>query len=161
LGTYVVREVQQAGYEPVFPADPSFYTVVIPTSGSTVVGRDFSNQMIPTPTRTSTPTPTPRPRVPAVCKPDATRPAPRAPSASTGRLAAPRAMLASAYGRLPLHFEPTDREDAARVRFVARGSGYGLFLTADAALLQLRAASSPSRNQDAAPEVLRLQFAGA
>jgi uncharacterized repeat protein (TIGR01451 family) len=45
---------------------------------------------------------------------------------------------------VPLHFERNDGQVDSRVRFVARGSGYGLYLTADEAVLSLaRSSSSP------------------
>src|SRR4051812_6295977 len=42
---------------------------------------------------------------------------------------AERARLTSSYGRLPLAFERNAGQFDARARFVARGSGYTLFLT--------------------------------
>ena len=45
------------------------------------------------------------------------------------------------YGRLPMHFEPNLGQTADEVKYVARGPGYTLFLTADEAVLALR----PSR----------------
>lgn len=49
------------------------------------------------------------------------------------------------YGRLPLSFEPNVGQSDAQVKFLSRGRGYGLFLTADRALLLVRgrAANSP------------------
>ena len=47
----------------------------------------------------------------------------------------------ASYGRLPMHFEPNLGQTADEVKFVARGPGYTLFLTADEAVLALR----PSR----------------
>src|ERR1019366_5919965 len=52
--------------------------------------------------------------------------------------------LASKGLSLPLFFEPNQGQTAPQVKFLARGSGYGLFLTADEAVLQLqRAVASP------------------
>jgi len=50
------------------------------------------------------------------------------------------------YGQLPLIFEPNQGQSNARVKFLARGSGYGLYLTAQEAVLALQhsAADSPS-----------------
>jgi hypothetical protein len=48
------------------------------------------------------------------------------------------AKVASAYGGLPLTFEANMGQADKRVRFIARGAGYGLFLTSDGALLALR-----------------------
>ena len=41
------------------------------------------------------------------------------------------------YAQLPLHFEANQGQTDARVRFLSRGSGFTLFLTADEALLSL------------------------
>ena len=48
-----------------------------------------------------------------------------------------KAMLAESYGKLPLTFEANAGQTDKRVRFISRGSGYGLFLTGDAAVLAL------------------------
>ena len=42
-------------------------------------------------------------------------------------------------GQLPLSFEPNQGQTDSQVRFLARGTGYGLFLAADEAVLKLRA----------------------
>ena len=39
---------------------------------------------------------------------------------------------------LPLFFEPNQGQSASQVKFLAHGSGYGLFLTADEAVLQIQ-----------------------
>src|ERR1019366_9983016 len=39
---------------------------------------------------------------------------------------------------LPLVFQPNQGQTAPQVKFLARGAGYGLFLTADEAVLQLQ-----------------------
>lgn len=52
-------------------------------------------------------------------------------------LATPRAQLVAYYGKLPLHFERNRGQADARVKYLARGLGYGLFLTADGAVLRL------------------------
>ena len=57
-------------------------------------------------------------------------------------------------GQLPLRFEPNQGQTDPRVNFLARGAGYGLFLTPDQAVLTLR---SPSTS----PSVVRMQLAGA
>ena len=57
-------------------------------------------------------------------------------------------------GELPLRFEPNQGQTDPRVNFLARGAGYGLFLTADQAVLALH---PPSRS----PSVVRMQLAGA
>lgn len=43
-----------------------------------------------------------------------------------------------AYGKLPLAFERNEGQTDPRVRFISRGGGYQLFLTADEAVLSLR-----------------------
>ncbi|HEY6293552.1 MAG TPA: SBBP repeat-containing protein [Terriglobia bacterium] len=45
----------------------------------------------------------------------------------------------SAYGVLPLSFEPNQGQTDRQVRFLSRGPGYSLFLTADEAVLALKA----------------------
>ena len=52
--------------------------------------------------------------------------------------AANQARLQAGYGRLPMHFEPNLGQTAEDVKFVARGPGYTLFLTANEAVLALR-----------------------
>src|SRR5205823_5132031 len=44
---------------------------------------------------------------------------------------------ANAYGQVPLSFEANQGQTDAAVQFVARGNGYGLFLTSDQAVLSL------------------------
>src|SRR6516165_7789814 len=46
--------------------------------------------------------------------------------------------VAQAYGQLPLSFEVNEGQTDAQVRFLARGQGYGLFLTPTEAVLGLR-----------------------
>jgi len=48
--------------------------------------------------------------------------------------------IASLYGHLPLSFEPNQGQTDARVKFLARGEGYGLYLTRSEAVLALHAA---------------------
>lgn len=62
---------------------------------------------------------------------------------------------ASLMARLPLAFEPNMGQSAGEVKFLARGRGYGLFLTPTDAMLTLSAARGKS-----APSV-RMQFSGA
>jgi Tol biopolymer transport system component len=54
-----------------------------------------------------------------------------------------KARAARAYGKQPLSFEANRGQTDPRVKFVARGDGYGLFLTADEAVLSLRRADAP------------------
>ncbi len=74
--------------------------------------------------------------------------APASPYKSSA-LAAPdsamRAKVSEAYGRLPLSFEANAGQMDARVKFFSRGAGYGLFLMANEAVLELR-------NEDSHPQ---------
>jgi hypothetical protein len=67
-----------------------------------------------------------------------------------------RARIAENYGKLPLGFEANRGQAEPDVRFLSRGSGYTLYLTAREAVLTLRATSAPDRT-----DLLRIQFAGA
>src|SRR5262245_1393946 len=59
---------------------------------------------------------------------------------------------------VPLYFERNDGQVDSRVRFLARGSGYGLYLTADEAVLALRSGSAKTATSD--PEVVRWRLLG-
>jgi hypothetical protein len=54
--------------------------------------------------------------------------------------------------QLPLRFEPNQGQTDPRVDFLARGAGYGLFLTADHAVLTLRSSQKSS--------IVRMRLAG-
>jgi Domain of unknown function DUF11/Beta-propeller repeat len=56
--------------------------------------------------------------------------------------------------QLPLSFEPNQGQTDPRVKFLARGAGYGVFLTADRAVLTLRSAARNS-------SIVSMQLAGA
>jgi len=87
--------------------------------------------------------------------------------------AAAEARVSEAYGRLPLHFEANQGQTREDVRFLSRGAGYGLYLTASEAVLVLttanpdakRDARSPSERRDAQPPArsiaLRMSLVGA
>jgi hypothetical protein len=60
-----------------------------------------------------------------------------------------RPVLDDRYGKLPLSFEENRGQTDARVRFLAHGEGYSLFLTDSEAVLALRS------------DVVRMQLAGA
>ncbi len=66
---------------------------------------------------------------------------------------------------LPLFFEPNQGQTAPQVKFLARGAGYGLFLTADEAVLSLHRPSPVPRPATAprpAPSsVIRMKLDGA
>ena len=82
---------------------------------------------------------------------------------SNGTPAKPR--LAGAFGKVPLQFEANHGQTDGRVKFMARGPGYGLFLTSTEAVLHLQNAHPGasrvrgfSKTQDAA---LRMRIVGA
>ncbi len=58
------------------------------------------------------------------------------------RSAANLLQIAAGYGQLPLSFEPNQGQADSQVKFLARGSGYGLYLTGSEAVLALRAAGN-------------------
>src|SRR5881396_2176463 len=73
--------------------------------------------------------------------------------------AAPRA--SEAYGRLPLHFEANQGQTHQDVRFLARGPGYSLYLTAGEAVLVLTKPSPHAkRDSRSTPERLGTQARG-
>jgi Beta-propeller repeat len=84
--------------------------------------------------------------------------------------AAAEACVSEAYGTLPLHFEENRGQTHEDVRFLARGPGYSLFLTATDAVLTLikpesiarkPAARGRSGRGPATGTVLRMTFADA
>ena len=69
--------------------------------------------------------------------------------------------LSAGYGNLPLSFEANLGQSETPVRFLARGQGYGLFLTPTEAVLSL-SPQTRNRNGSAAPAaVVRMGFVGA
>ncbi len=86
--------------------------------------------------------------------------------------AATQATVQAAYGKLPLHFETNQGQSDEQVKFLARGSGYTLFLTATEAVLALQqkpegrsqepeADPRPLTSDPQPPSVLRMQLVGA
>ncbi|MEA2204292.1 MAG: hypothetical protein QOE77_1068 [Blastocatellia bacterium] len=82
--------------------------------------------------------------------------------------------IAARYGELPLRFEPNEGQSDQRVKFLSRGPGYDLFLTANCAILtlqkpqapakgsqQLEAANDHSNPSPVQSSVLRLEMLGA
>jgi plastocyanin len=76
------------------------------------------------------------------------------------------------YGKLPLHFEANQGQTDDQVKFLARGSGYGLFLTPTESVLVLRKAEAgrptegvargaATEKRSSPPEVLRMKLLGA
>ncbi|HYB91873.1 MAG TPA: SBBP repeat-containing protein [Candidatus Binataceae bacterium] len=70
------------------------------------------------------------------------------PSSAAQPAAQSQVRVMDLYGRLPMRFERNDGQTDARVKFLARGPGYTLFLAADEAVLALRKPSkdSPARS---------------
>jgi hypothetical protein len=62
--------------------------------------------------------------------------------------------LQQAYGQLPIRFEANQGQTDAQVKFLARGSGYTVFLTPTGAVLSLQQESGGG-------DVIRMQLAGA
>ena len=62
--------------------------------------------------------------------------------------AASRIRVAEAFGRQPLSFEANQGQVDGQVDFLARGSGYTLFLTTREAVLLLRARAAPLDARD-------------
>jgi len=60
---------------------------------------------------------------------------------------------------VPLFFEPNQGQTDTRVKFLARGPGYGLFLTDDEAVLSLR--RSATKGKPARANVVRMRLDGA
>ncbi|MGA9498108.1 MAG: SBBP repeat-containing protein [Terriglobales bacterium] len=74
--------------------------------------------------------------------------------------------LQSLSSSLPMFFEPNQGQTDPQVKFVARGAGYGLFLTADEAVLELQQIIPNPRTATAMPKpkpnsVIRMRLAGA
>ncbi|MBI2986440.1 MAG: SBBP repeat-containing protein [Deltaproteobacteria bacterium] len=64
-----------------------------------------------------------------------------------------------AYGKLPLHFEANQGQTDAEVKFLSRGRGYALFLTANEAVMVLRSETVLRMNlvgADSEPQVIGL-----
>src|SRR5512144_2860812 len=84
---------------------------------------------------------------------------PTAASRFEGRAAPARAAEAAmvpGYGMVPLSFERNRGQADPRVRYLARGGGYSLFLTSSEAVLSLRAGEPDGREPlGPAPEARR------
>lgn len=76
------------------------------------------------------------------------------------------------FAKLPLSFEENEGQSPSAVKFISRGSGYTLFLTADEAILKLRPAASAtdrrhqttsqsSRHEVNSSSTLRMSLVGA
>ena len=112
-----------------------------------------------------------------LCLPAAAHPRTAAPLMARANARAARSPLStvkkplqSGYGRLPLAFEPNRGQTARQVDFLARGSGYSLFLTPTEAVFSLKhpaakpgalARCKAQAAQEMAQSVLRMQLVGA
>src|SRR5690348_10465671 len=65
--------------------------------------------------------------------------------------------IRAAFGHLPLSFEPNQGQEDGRVKFLARGTGYGLYLTSTEAVMAF--GGSPSRQGDSS--AIEMRFGGA
>ncbi len=69
--------------------------------------------------------------------------------------------LGAVYSHLPLAFEPNQGQSDPRVKFLARGGAYGLFLTADEAVLVLQNWSKSTPRSASQTAVVRMALDGA
>lgn len=86
-------------------------------------------------------------------------------AASRQNPAASKAMSSKTLS-LPMFFEPNQGQTAPQVKFLARGSGYALFLTADEAVLRLQPSAVSSQlsvlsSRSASSSVIRMRLDGA
>ncbi len=82
---------------------------------------------------------------------------------TTTNAAAQQSRIANSYEQLPLSFEVNRGQTDKQVRFMARGRGYGVFLTGHEAVLALHAAAlgkSAPRSSPAKTDVLKMQLLG-
>ena len=77
---------------------------------------------------------------------------PAAPNAAT------RARVIATYGKLPLRFEANHGQTNSQVKFLARGSGYTLFLTGDEAVLSLQQAGARTQKAESRNDVRNSQL---
>src|SRR5436190_4883214 len=75
--------------------------------------------------------------------------------------AAAEARVSETYGKLPLHFEANQGQTHQDVRFLARGPGYSLYLTAGEAVLVLTKPNPDATQARATPVVVRMSVVGA
>jgi hypothetical protein len=70
--------------------------------------------------------------------------------------------VAEAYGNLPLSFEPNEGQSDRRVKFLARGGGYNLFLTNGEAVLMLKTAQQRAQASRLSQEaIVHMKLSGA
>jgi hypothetical protein len=92
---------------------------------------------------------------------DASDRTPTAFVASTHALSKSPKQILATYSHLPLMFEPNQGQIDASVKFAARGSGYGLYLTAQEAVLVLEHAAAGTRHSAAQTSAVSMQLVGA
>jgi hypothetical protein len=93
--------------------------------------------------------------------PKGNRTAPDAPWAGFDTRAQQQPATFTGLGKLPLMFEPNVGQTDGRVRFIARGSNYGLFLTDQGAVLSLRHSQGAGNSEKSGTSVVRMKLAGA
>lgn len=97
----------------------------------------------------------------------APRPRTAAPSSDTAAALNEQTTRTPAFGRLPLRFETNQGQTAAAVKYLARVSGYTLFLTGTEAVMAMRNAGCGTRHvrcdgtAQAVTETLKIKFADA
>jgi hypothetical protein len=72
----------------------------------------------------------------------------------------PSPQIRASFRNLPLIFETNQGQSDSQVKFLAHGRGYGLFLTADGAVLKLQPSASSHPSANSIP-VVRMALAGA
>ncbi len=77
------------------------------------------------------------PKLPAAGASQSAALSPASSEVATGHKSTDPAPSKILLGQLPLRFEPNQGQTASQVKFLARGAGYGLFLTSDQAVLTL------------------------
>ena len=90
----------------------------------------------------------------------------REPYSAAKTPAANKMQLAEAYGKLPLSFEANHGQADSQVKFLSRGNGYTLLLTATETVLALRKPAFPavregSGNGGVTADVMRMKLVGA
>jgi hypothetical protein len=89
---------------------------------------------------------------------------PASPAISSATRPANQFELKTAYGKLPMAFEVNRGQTDTTVKYLARGSGYSLFLTPNAAVLSLSTASGAANideDEDSGRQSMRLRAARA
>lgn len=77
------------------------------------------------------------------------------------RTATNNALQQRAFSNLPLVFESNQGQSDSKVKFLSRGSGYGLFLAADEAVLTLQHSSLSTQHSAGHVSVVHMAFDGA